>query len=136
MTIFHSQIRDSSNLEGQVTIFISPKNKVAHLYPQALGSLFVAYYDSQGYGRGIRTRLHAGMWGLHTHTHLYKCRCLAIAITCLQVLSSSGGFLCLLVLHLVLSLRSAHMYYVQEKTVFTLLLMLAPPGDLLQIHIF
>jgi hypothetical protein len=27
--------------------------------PQALGSLFVASYDSQGYGGGIRTRLHA-----------------------------------------------------------------------------
>jgi hypothetical protein len=33
-------------------------DKVAHLYPQALSSLFVAFYDSQGYGRGILTRLH------------------------------------------------------------------------------
>jgi hypothetical protein len=33
---------------------------VAQLYPQALGSLSVASYDSQGYGGGIRTRLHAG----------------------------------------------------------------------------
>jgi hypothetical protein len=32
---------------------------VAQLYPQALGSLFVASYDSQGYGGGIRPRLHA-----------------------------------------------------------------------------
>jgi hypothetical protein len=32
---------------------------VAQLYPQALGSLFVASYDSQGYDGGIRTRLHA-----------------------------------------------------------------------------
>jgi hypothetical protein len=31
---------------------------VARLYPQALRSLFVASYDSQGYGGGIRTRLH------------------------------------------------------------------------------
>jgi hypothetical protein len=31
---------------------------MAQLYPQALGSLFVASYDSQGYGGGIRTRLH------------------------------------------------------------------------------
>jgi hypothetical protein len=28
---------------------------VAQLYPQALGSPFVASYDSQGYGGGIRT---------------------------------------------------------------------------------
>jgi hypothetical protein len=32
---------------------------VAQLYSRALGSLFVASYDSQGYGGGIRTRLHA-----------------------------------------------------------------------------
>jgi hypothetical protein len=31
---------------------------VAQLYPQALGYLFVASYDSQGYGGGIRPRLH------------------------------------------------------------------------------
>jgi hypothetical protein len=31
---------------------------VAQLYPQALGSLFVAFYDSQGYGGGILTRRH------------------------------------------------------------------------------
>jgi hypothetical protein len=29
--------------------------QVAHLYPQALGFLSVASYDSQGYGGGIRT---------------------------------------------------------------------------------
>jgi hypothetical protein len=33
-------------------------NRVAQLYPRALGSLFVASYDSQGYGGGIITRLH------------------------------------------------------------------------------
>jgi hypothetical protein len=31
---------------------------VEHLYPQARGSLFVAFYDSRGYGGGILTRLH------------------------------------------------------------------------------
>jgi hypothetical protein len=40
--ILLSQIRDSLNLEGQVPVFISPRSKVAQLYPQALGSLFVA----------------------------------------------------------------------------------------------
>jgi hypothetical protein len=33
---------------------------VAQLYPRALGSLFIASYDSQGYGGGILTRLHTG----------------------------------------------------------------------------
>jgi hypothetical protein len=59
--ILLSQIRDSTNLEGQVPAFISPRNRVARLYPQALGSLSVASYDSQGYGGGIGTRLHAGL---------------------------------------------------------------------------
>jgi hypothetical protein len=53
MTVFYS-----SSLEGQVPVFISPRNKVAQLYPHAMGSLFVASDDSQGYGGGIRTRLH------------------------------------------------------------------------------
>jgi hypothetical protein len=35
------QIRTSPNLEGQTPIFISPRNRVAQLYPQELGSLFV-----------------------------------------------------------------------------------------------
>jgi hypothetical protein len=51
-------IRDSPNLEGQDPAFISPRNMVAQLYPHALSSLSVASYDSQGYGGGIRTRLH------------------------------------------------------------------------------
>jgi hypothetical protein len=59
--IFLPQIRDSPNLEGQVPVFISPSNRMAQLYPQALGSLFVASYDSQGYGGGIVTRLHTGL---------------------------------------------------------------------------
>jgi hypothetical protein len=43
--ILLSQIRDSPNLEGQ----IPPSDRVAQLYPQALGSLYFASYDSQGY---------------------------------------------------------------------------------------
>jgi hypothetical protein len=34
---------------------------VAHLYSRALGSLYVASYDSQGYSAGILTRLHTGL---------------------------------------------------------------------------
>jgi hypothetical protein len=57
--IFLSLIRDSVNLEGQVPVHTCPRNRVAQLYPQAPGSIFVASYDSQGYGGGIRPRLHA-----------------------------------------------------------------------------
>jgi hypothetical protein len=59
--ILLSQFRDSPNLEGQVPVFISSRNRVAQLYPQTLNSLFVPSYDSQGYSRGIRTRLQAGI---------------------------------------------------------------------------
>jgi hypothetical protein len=58
--ILLSQIRDSPNLGEQATVFSSPRNRVARLYIQALGSLLVASYDSQGYGGGIRPRLHTG----------------------------------------------------------------------------
>jgi hypothetical protein len=64
--ILLSQIADSPNLEGQVLVFISPRNRVARLYHQALGSLFVASYDSQGYGGGIRPRLHTGSMHIRT----------------------------------------------------------------------
>jgi hypothetical protein len=56
--IFYCLIWDSPNLEGQVPVFISPRNWVAQLYPRVLGSLSVASYDSQGSGGGILTRLH------------------------------------------------------------------------------
>jgi hypothetical protein len=56
--ILLSQIRDFPNLEGRVPVFMSLRNRVARLYPQAVGSLFIASRDSQGYGGGIRPRLH------------------------------------------------------------------------------
>jgi hypothetical protein len=58
--ILLSQTRDSSNLEGQVPVFISPKNRFAQLHPQALSSFFFASYDSQAYSGGIRPHLHTG----------------------------------------------------------------------------
>jgi hypothetical protein len=57
-TISYSLLWDSPNLEGQVPIFISSRNRLAQLYTRALGSLSVTPYDSQGCGRGILTRLH------------------------------------------------------------------------------
>jgi hypothetical protein len=56
--ILLSQIRHSPKVEGQVPVFISRRKRVSQLYPQALGSLFIASYDSQGYDGGIRPRLH------------------------------------------------------------------------------
>jgi hypothetical protein len=47
-------------MEDQTSVFMSPSDRVAQLYPEALGSLFVAFYNSQGYDGGILTRLHRG----------------------------------------------------------------------------
>jgi hypothetical protein len=55
VTTLYCLIWDSPNLEGQVPVFIAPRNRVAQLYPLALGSLYVASCYSQGYGGGILT---------------------------------------------------------------------------------
>jgi hypothetical protein len=60
--ILLSQIRDSPNLEGQVHVFMVRSERVALLYPQALGSFSVASYDSQEYGGAIRTSLQEGIF--------------------------------------------------------------------------
>jgi hypothetical protein len=59
-------------LEGHVPVFISPRNnRVAQLYPQALGSLFIALYDSQGYySGGIRP---TSKWDLTACCRGWKC---------------------------------------------------------------
>jgi hypothetical protein len=36
-----------TNMECQVPVFISPRNRMARLYPQALSSIFVTSYNSQ-----------------------------------------------------------------------------------------
>jgi hypothetical protein len=46
------------NMEGQIPVFMFPRNRVAQLYPWALGCLFVFSYDSHGYGGGILISLH------------------------------------------------------------------------------
>jgi hypothetical protein len=62
MTIFYClRFETPIILEGQVFVFIFLRNRVVRLYPKALGSLFVASYDSQGDGGGIRFRLHTGV---------------------------------------------------------------------------
>jgi hypothetical protein len=41
-----------------VPVFISPRNRLVCLRPQALGYIFIASHDSQGYSEDIRSRLH------------------------------------------------------------------------------
>jgi hypothetical protein len=55
--VLFSQIRDSTNLDDQAPVFVSRRK----LYPQVVGSVFITSYDSQGYGGGIRTRLHTAL---------------------------------------------------------------------------
>jgi hypothetical protein len=60
MTIFYYLIRDFLTWWARSPYLCPPRNKVAQLYPRALGSLFVASYDSEDYGGVIATRLHMG----------------------------------------------------------------------------
>jgi hypothetical protein len=39
-----------------------PCDRVAQLYPHASGSFSVLFYNSQGYGGGIRIHLHKGVY--------------------------------------------------------------------------
>jgi hypothetical protein len=48
----------TSNLEDQVPVLMSPSDSVAQLYPQALGSLFITFYDLAVYSGGFLTLLH------------------------------------------------------------------------------
>jgi hypothetical protein len=64
-------LNPTPNLEDQIPVFMSPSDMVAQLYSQALGSLSVAIYDSQGYGGGIITRLHTGTVLLYNCLNLH-----------------------------------------------------------------
>jgi hypothetical protein len=60
----HVLLSDNSRLPqpgGQVSVCMSSRKWVAQLYHQALGSLFVASYDSQGYSGSIRPASTRGM---------------------------------------------------------------------------
>jgi hypothetical protein len=54
------------------SVFISPRNRVAQLYPRALGSLYVISYDSQDYGGGILTLPQSG--GPDLSTYIFRNR--------------------------------------------------------------
>jgi hypothetical protein len=55
-----SALHPTPNLEDSVSVFTSPSDRVTQLYPQTSGSLSVPFYNSQGNGGGILTRLHMG----------------------------------------------------------------------------
>jgi hypothetical protein len=58
---------------AQVSVFIFPRNRVAQLYHPALGSVSVAFYDSQGYDGGNSNPLpHPGGPVCYTLTHKIK----------------------------------------------------------------
>jgi hypothetical protein len=70
-----SVLLSTPNLEDQVPVFMSPSDRVARLYPQAPGSLFIAFYDSQDYSGGdggIVTRLHTGRLYIIPLRNVYK----------------------------------------------------------------
>jgi hypothetical protein len=84
-----SEIRDFPNLEGQVHVIFTPQKRVARLYPQTLGSLFVASYDLQGYDGGIRPLLHTG----HSTVLFFSARLLILVamenVCCLVVVTET-----------------------------------------------
>jgi hypothetical protein len=53
-----SALRPTPNLKDHVSVFMSPSDRVTQLYPQAPGTLFVAFHDSHGCGGDILTLLH------------------------------------------------------------------------------
>jgi hypothetical protein len=58
--IFFTERSQTPNLEHWISLFMSLSDRVAQLYSRASGSLFITFYDLQGYGRGIQTCLHTG----------------------------------------------------------------------------
>jgi hypothetical protein len=68
-------LRPTPNLEYRVSVFtyMSHSDREAQLYPQAPDSLFVAFYNSQDYNGGIRTRLHKDVWTYFPNQSLLPC---------------------------------------------------------------
>jgi hypothetical protein len=51
-------LSQTPNQEDQIPYLCLLSDRVAQWYSQALDSLFIAFYDSQGYSGGILTCLH------------------------------------------------------------------------------
>jgi hypothetical protein len=67
-TIVYCLIETPPTWRARSPYLCPPRNKVAQLYPRALGSLFVSSYDSQGCGGGILTHLHTRFWTSNSYT--------------------------------------------------------------------
>jgi hypothetical protein len=76
--IFYCLIWDSPNLEGQAPVFISPRNRVAQLYPGHWVPFLSPLTTRRDYGGCILTSLHTGHWKF-----LLLCT-IFVYITCLK----------------------------------------------------
>jgi hypothetical protein len=63
-------VSPAPNLEDQVSVFMTPGDRVAQLYPQVLGTILVAFYDMHGlqwdYSLIPATTRHSGGEQMHT----------------------------------------------------------------------
>jgi hypothetical protein len=55
----------ATNLEEQVPVFVSPSDRAAQSYLQTPVSLFISFYDSQGYGGVIPHISTRGVFSLY-----------------------------------------------------------------------
>jgi hypothetical protein len=78
---FTVSVRDSPNLEDQVPILYPSGTGWPGYTPHMLGSLFVTFYDSQGYCGGYRL-LHSNECSLNSAIMYLPCRNLTIVISC------------------------------------------------------
>jgi hypothetical protein len=67
-------LRPAPRPEAQVLMVMSPSDRVAPLYPQAPGPIFVASYDLQSCGGRNPLRFHTQYNGIHCYpsTLLYR----------------------------------------------------------------
>jgi hypothetical protein len=56
----HQALHPTPNLDGLVSVFMSPSNRVTQLNPQAPSSFFIAFHKSLGCSEGTLTYLHMG----------------------------------------------------------------------------
>jgi hypothetical protein len=76
-------IWDSPNLEGQVPVFISPRNRVAQLYPSALGlgGTSRSYFTTDGQSASQYVLVLSPLVGLATRNYVVsECFSLKIAV--------------------------------------------------------
>jgi hypothetical protein len=93
-TIFHCLIWESPTWSARSPYLHPPpppQNRVAHLLIRVLGLLFIASYDSKGYGGIILTRLHTGRPEHSAEILLYSL-CTNPTEKTVSINSSTGAF--------------------------------------------